>query len=376
MNILFLEPYYGGSHKAFVDSWKRNSEHAITLFDLPPYKWRWRMRHSAVTFANEINKILKTGIKFDAIICSGMLDLATFIGLAPSQVKTIPTVLYMHENQLTYPVPEGGKRDSDAVFKQITSCLAASEIWWNSKYNLDSFLTALPKYLKRMPDFKMLDSVEEIRKKSRVMYLGISQVELKRPISEQNSTKQSNSAPVTITWAARWEHDKNPEEFFNALSLVKENGIKFKLNVIGEQFRTYPPIFDTAKSQFKSEILNWGYIKSRDDYIQTLKSTDIIVSTAIHEFFGISVLEGVSAGAFPILPKRLAYPELFRNNDFFYNQTYEELAKKLINIIRRKETTGSLWQKGTNSAMKIAKRFEWSSIVSEFDARIQYVKPN
>jgi len=33
------------------------------------------------------------------------------------------------------------------------------------------------------------------------------------------------------------------------------------------------------------------------------------VSTAQHEFFGLAVVEAIAAGAFPVLPNRLVYPE-------------------------------------------------------------------
>ena len=37
----------------------------------------------------------------------------------------------------------------------------------------------------------------------------------------------------------------------------------------------------------------------------------MILSTALHEFQGLAVLEAVAAGCVPIVPAREAYPELF-----------------------------------------------------------------
>ena len=322
------------------------------------------MRHSAITFAEILSQQIEQSNVPDLMVCSGMLDLATFLGLAPIQTRATPVVLYMHENQLTYPVPEGVKRDSDAVFKQVTSCLAANEIWWNSAYNLNSFLEALPKYLKRMPDYKLPHVTGIISQKSKVMHLGIN------PIGSQKSKQSIDSdQPLTITWAARWEHDKNPEDFFKALSILKENNINFALNVIGEQFRSYPKIFDTAKEEFRAEITNWGYLKSRDNYISVLQQSDVVVSTAIHEFFGLSILEAVSAGAFPVLPNRLAYPELFNHEDFFYGQTAQQLAKKLIELSRRKTTQKTLWINSRINKQELTTEYEWLKIAAKLDAQ-------
>ncbi|UCC45787.1 MAG: DUF3524 domain-containing protein, partial [Candidatus Zixiibacteriota bacterium] len=45
MQILAVDPYYGGSHKAFLEGWSEVSRHQWRILSLPARKWKWRMRH-------------------------------------------------------------------------------------------------------------------------------------------------------------------------------------------------------------------------------------------------------------------------------------------------------------------------------------------
>ena len=56
MKILFIEPYYSGSHKQWIDSYKKYSKHSIDLLTLPGRYWKWRMHGGAITIANEFMK--------------------------------------------------------------------------------------------------------------------------------------------------------------------------------------------------------------------------------------------------------------------------------------------------------------------------------
>jgi len=58
------------------------------------------------------------------------------------------------------------------------------------------------------------------------------------------------------------------------------------------------------------------------------------VSTAIHEFFGVSVIEGILGGCFPLCPNSLVYPE-YLGKDNLYNSK-EELVGKMKNALLHK----------------------------------------
>ncbi len=299
MHVLALEPYYGGSHRAFLDGWQRHSRHTWTTLTLPPYKWKWRMRHSAVHFAALLRE---RGLDdCQALFCSDMLNLAELRGLCPA-VTRIPNVLYFHENQLTYPVRHEDERDYHFVLTNLVSALAADTVWFNSGYHRDDLLTALPDFLRRMPDHQPLAAVEQIAARARVLWPGID-------VPEAAPAGDGRDGPLHVVWAARWEHDKGPETLFAALELLADRGQSIRLSVLGEQFRDSPPVFAEGRQRFADWIENWGF-QSAERYREILASADLFVSTAEHEFFGLSAAEAIARGTRPLLPDRLAYPEL------------------------------------------------------------------
>ncbi|OHB76048.1 MAG: hypothetical protein A2Z25_17220 [Planctomycetes bacterium RBG_16_55_9] len=369
MRILALEPYYGGSHKAFLDGWTALSRHEWTVLHLPPYKWKWRMRHSAVTFVDEARRLVSEGRSLDVIFCSDILNLAEFLGLAPRPVQSLPAILYFHENQLTYPVRYESERDYQFGVTNMTSALAATSVWFNSAFHRDSFLEALAALLRKMPDYQSLDVIERIRDKAVVYPPGVNAI-------HRHGGREAG--PVRILWAARWEHDKNPEDFFEALKILKSRDIPFHISVIGERFREAPEAFECAHQYFADHLDRWGYQESRSEYEKALTRADVFVSTAQHEFFGVTAVEAVLAGAYPLLPKRLAYPEILKlgveknAEEFFYDGSVTHLANKLAALSERVRS-GNLWTENASRLAQSIERFAWDNIVGTLDEAVDKV---
>ncbi|MCG8462692.1 MAG: DUF3524 domain-containing protein [Holophagales bacterium] len=345
--VLALEPYYGGSHRAFLDGWRAHSRHAFTLLTLPAHHWKWRMRHGAVTLAEAAARLPRNpgGPPFHALFTSSMLDLASWRGLAPPGLAALPALAYFHENQLTYPVRREEERDLHFAFTHLTTALSAERVAWNSAYHRDDFLAALERLLARMPDHAPRHAVSRIRARSVVLPQGL---DLPRGSGTRRRPGRPDG-PLRIVWAARWEFDKNPGAFFRALHRLEERRVPYRVSVLGQSFHQVPEEFTRAREALADHIDAWGYVEEREAYWRILAGADVFVSTADHEFFGVAAAEAMAAGCRPLLPDRLAYPELLSGlgdsclQPFLYAGDDLELAEALEALARRLAATGSVW---------------------------------
>jgi len=327
--VLIIEPFYTGSHKQLIDLLVSELDASVSLHTLPGKKWPWRARTSALWFSTSIpNASVDT---FTTLFCSSVLNLAELMVVRPDLARIPNKVVYFHENQLVYPVrkEQNQERDFQFGYNQIITCLAADKVVFNSRFNMESFLSSIDSFLHLIPDHRPKNLKEKIAPKCDFLYF---------PINFQNkqlqpSMTERGNEPIHILWPHRWEHDKNPTLFFDTLFKLKEEGHAFRLSVLGEQFSQIPNIFTEAKEKLAQEISEWGYVESKDMYYKVLRDADVVVSTAVHEFFGVAMLEAVHHGCFPLAPKSLVYPEFYPERHLY--STPNQLLKQLRNFCKR-----------------------------------------
>ena len=311
MNVLALEPWYGGSHGAFLDGLVQHSAHDLCLVTMANRYWKWRMQGGAVTLAAKTQECLDTGFVPDVLFATSMVNLPAYLALVRDRLATTPVVLYFHENQLTYPMRppgaggEGEERDLTYAYINYLSALAADRVVFNSAFHRDEFFEALPELLRRFPDYTHLRTAQRVRAKSEVLHLGLDLAGL-----DAFAAPRRDDGPPVILWNQRWEHDKNPEAFFRVMNRLDDAGCAFRLILAGERFEEQPPAFETAFGRYADRILHYGYAEDLEEYAGLLHRADLVVSTSNHEFFGVAIMEAIRCGCHPLLPNRLTYPEL------------------------------------------------------------------
>ncbi|GAB5518038.1 MAG: DUF3524 domain-containing protein [Rhodothermales bacterium] len=371
MNVLALEPWYGGSHKTFLKGLVANSEHTYHTITMAARFWKWRMHGGGVTLARKAIQAVENGFTPDLIFASSMVNVPAFLALTRSKLPDVPVVLFFHENQLTYPLPEGKPRDYTYAYINYLSCLAADQIVFNSQFHFDEFMEALPILLRAFPDYTHLNTVQEIRAKSTVLHLGMDLQSHDAFAADYAPHRWGpGMEPPIVLWNQRWEYDKNPEAFFRLMNRLDDIGCTFRLILAGEHFEEQPSEFERAFKRYAERILHYGYAEDFEEYSRLLHRADLIVSTSIHEFFGIAVMEAIYCGCHPLLPNRLSYPELVPETlhhpllhaPVLYDDD-DELFRIMVRILNGEERPLPV------STLKgIPERLDWRTHGADYDA--------
>ena len=364
MKILIIEPFYTGSHKAWAEGYQKHSSHDIEILSLPGRFWKWRMHSGAITLSKRYHKL-----KFqpDLILATDMLNLPIFQSL----IKPKCTVaIYFHENQFTYPwSPEDEdvelRRDKHYGFINYSSALSSDHVYFNSQFHLDSFFIGLEKFLRQFPDYREMQNLEKIKAKSSILHLGLDL----HQFDPFQSDKNNNGTPL-ILWNHRWEHDKNPEAFFEIIQALSQKGVNFNLVILGEGGKNERSCFTHARIKLEKHILKFGFIKSFSEYAQWLWRADILPVTSNQDFFGASIMEAVYCNTIPLLPQRLTYPNLFHliNNPEIFYQSTKELMYKLEILLTNNRIIKS------NKYQDIAIRYDWSIMAPTYDDIFENLK--
>jgi glycosyltransferase involved in cell wall biosynthesis len=234
------------------------------------------------------------------------------------ELCSVPSVLYFHENQFAYPESDLQAYSLEPAVLNLYSAMAADRIVFNSRYNQASFLLGVSEFLNKMPDQVPPGIREQLLQKASVIAV---------PLEEGCYTSSPKPDRLTLVWNHRWEYDKGPQRLSDICKELVRRKLDFRLHLLGQNFRDHPAeITDLIRFLYDNGRLGRsGFIADTSEYRRILGESHIVLSTAIHEFQGLAILEAMAAGCIPVVPDRLAYPE-FVPIEFRYVGEYPETS--------------------------------------------------
>ncbi|HUG07857.1 MAG TPA: glycosyltransferase [Acidimicrobiia bacterium] len=146
---------------------------------------------------------------------------------------------------------------------------------------------------------------------------------------------------------------------------LDDSGAEFGLVLLGYR----PPQASDALNRIRKaagdRILHDGEAPI-DAYRKLVSGSEIVVSTARQEFFGISVVEAVAAGCHPVLPNRLSYPWLIP--DQFHGMALYQDGELVDALAAAIEDPGP--PEGLAASME---SFSWDVMAPRYDLRLREI---
>jgi len=361
MNILAIEPYLHGSHKAFLKGLCEYSKHNIIPVALAQPGGKWKMHGDAVYLANKTAELEE---EIDLILASSMANIPAFVALTNPRFANTPKVLYMHENQLTQPLPEDEQRDYTYCYINYLSMLSVDKLVFTTQFHYNDFIEALPDFLRKYSNQDLLDTVDTIANKSIVMNPGLhlSTLDQADPLPKKSNRK-------VIVWNQRWQFDRNPAAFFRVLNRLDDAGFDFELILAGDTDHEKPEEFEQAWRRYGDRISHFGYVDDNEKYARLLQKGDIVVSTANYEFFCVAVMEAVYCGCHPLLPNKLHYPALIPDHlhqPLLHAPVLYESEDHLFSILRD-ILSGETKCLPQETLQKINRHLDWKKMAANYD---------
>ncbi len=359
MLIDLVNPWHRGSHRSWAEGYAERSRHAIRLVALEGEAWRWRLQSGAVALVEPMAAAWRADGAPDVLLVSGMVDTSVLLGLLRPPERT-KVVVYQHESQVARPRPDQPEA-RDAVLAQWRGWLAADEIWFATEWHRAVAFRGLLAFAESQPGPEITRTLRALADRTAVVPVGVDL----EPFSEP---AVPDGGPPIVLWNHRWEPDKDPAAFVSAVDRLVRDGVGFRLVLAGDHGDSGAPEYDDLLRRHTDRVEAAGPFDP-PTYNELVRRADVVVSTAVHEFFGVAMVEAMAAGAVPVLPDRLAYPEILGEwaELAYADRTFgSALAAALDDLDAARRRTSGLAES--------MQRFDWSVVAADMDARLAGVR--
>jgi hypothetical protein len=223
-----------------------------------------------------------------------------------------PAVVYFHNNQLPDLTQAVNQQPLDLT--NLTSATAASEIWFNSKQHVGTFLEGIEGMITLTPELQSRNPMDDVLAKLHLVPPPVD-TNFFRESAAGSATERDPSAIFVET------RDANMDLLNTALVMLRARNNPIQMYVCGpiDQLTNVFPV------QQISEIDSTAQVRA-------LLAAGTFVSTKIAVPFDENAVRAMSLGCRPVLPHTGIYPELVPmglHSECLYDMSAESLASHL-----------------------------------------------
>lgn len=309
LDILALEPYFGGVRRNMLETLMRCSRHRWTLLTLPPRRMERRLAAAAHWFAEQLAR--KAALQVDVLFACDALNLADLYRLCPV-VRDAPSVVYFHNNQLPDLTQAVSQLPMDLT--NLTTATAATEIWFNSRHHIETFIEGITGLISLHEELQSRNPLDDLLAKLHLVPPPVD-TSYYREAAGNLGVERDPTAVFVET------RDANMELLNSALELLHDGKNSIQLLVTGPVNQ----LVDCFPRQVISE-------SNPAAQVHALLVAGTFVSAKIAVPFDENAVRAISLGCRPVLPHTGIYPELVPvglQSECLYDMTAESLASRI-----------------------------------------------
>lgn len=284
LDILALEPFYGGARRAMLDTVMRYSRHRWTLLKLPPRRIDRRLQAAAIWFSEQLSR--HWAGRVDVLFVGEAMNLSDLLKLTPVLAHK-PSVVYFHDNQL--PGPDSFT-ESPLDMVNLISAMAATELWFNSDFHLRSFARAAGSMVERHPEIAGRSPLAELDSKSSLML---------PPVDLSQAREFVGAAPRNMRTIFIDTRGADMQLLNTALGILVRRNLKFDLITVG-------PLKGLDADFPRRPIAE----NDEEQQIGALHEAGVLLSTRLRATTDHHAVRGLALGCRPVFPNSGVYPEL------------------------------------------------------------------
>lgn len=147
-----------------------------------------------------------------------------------------------------------------------------------------------------------------------------------------------NMRPKLVSFAARWDEEKQPAFFLKVIDEVHkiDPSIKFQLLTGNKKLKSNAPyLVDAAHAAKKKRKLTIREGLTKDEYYGHLANSRLLFNCALQDWVSNTVSEADTFGCATLFPAYRSFPEVFGNdpNHLYVPWSVSDAATKLVKIV-------------------------------------------
>ncbi len=342
-----------GYHVVVITTWFKTEEEIEKKENLTIYRLKSIRKHihksnpiEMLSWVRETKIFLRKHIKSTSYkLC--LANFAIPCGLVSIWAKkkyNIPYIIISHGQDIPWFFPK------QLFFYHLINYKRIQNILKNSARNI-----LLTKMMKKRAD-KMLPQGD--RKKNVIIPNGTD--------IHFFSAKKNPPDEFRLLFSSRLVQQKRAFVFLKALKLLKQKGLCFKADIVGDGPLRRPMEQFVRKNKLGNDVIFHSWI-SKDDLLSFYHNAALMIITSAEEAMSLALLEALNCGLYTITTPVSGSKEMIIekvNGDFINFEDYHELVEKMSGF--KKDYFDKKYTVPKEAIEIIKKKYNWEKIVKEY----------